>query len=97
MRRFLEKIIANLPVKFSSNLQRAYERNRDTAAVKSDYQFSHDLRHTCASRLIQNGMSLYEVSNILVHVNVQTTQRYAHLENVDVGSKARDVMEQVRG
>lgn len=56
----------------------------------------HDLRHTCASRLIQNGMSLYEVSNILGHVDVQTTQRYAHLENVDVGRKARDIMEQMQ-
>lgn len=53
----------------------------------------HDLRHTCASRLIQNGMSLYEVSNILGHVDVQTTQRYAHLERLDVGVKARDIME----
>jgi site-specific recombinase XerD len=41
-------------------------------------------------------MSLYEVSNILGHVDVQTTQRYAHLENVDVGRKARDIMEQAR-
>jgi site-specific recombinase XerD len=59
--------------------------NLGTAAVNPDYQFSHDLHHTCASRLIRNGMSLYEVSNILGHVDVQTTQRYAHLENVDVG------------
>lgn len=57
----------------------------------------HDLRHTCASRLIQNGMSLYEVSNILGHVDVQTTQRYAHLENVDVGRKAREIMEHMQG
>jgi integrase len=53
----------------------------------------HDLRHTCASRLIQNGMNLYEVSQMLGHVDVQTTQRYAHLENRDIGQKARDIME----
>jgi site-specific recombinase XerD len=40
---------------------------------------------------------LYEVSNILGHVDVQTTQRYAHLENVDVGQRARDIMEQMVG
>ena len=67
--------------------------NGDIATVNPDYQFSHDLHNTCASRLIQNRMSLYEVSNILGHVDVQTTQRYAHLENVDVGRKARDIME----
>lgn len=53
----------------------------------------HDLRHTAASRLIQNGMSLYEVSQMLGHVDVQTTQRYAHLENRDIGLRARDIME----
>lgn len=52
----------------------------------------HDLRHTCASRLIQNGMSIYEVSKMLGHTSVQTTQRYAHLEMVDVGKKARDIL-----
>ena len=53
----------------------------------------HDLRHTCASRLIQNGMSLYEVANVLGHVDIQTTQRYAHLERKDVSQRARDIME----
>ncbi len=53
----------------------------------------HDFRHTCASRLIQNGMSLYEVANILGHTDVQTTQRYAHLECKDVSQRARDIME----
>lgn len=55
----------------------------------------HDLRHTCASRLIQNGMSLYEVSLMLGHVDVQTTQRHAHLENRDIGRRARDIMEKI--
>lgn len=57
----------------------------------------HDLRHTCASRLVQNGMSLYEVSQILGHVDVQTTQIYAHLENKDISKKARDIMESLTG
>ena len=53
----------------------------------------HDFRHTCASRLIQNGLSLYEVASILGHTDVQTTQRYAHLECRDVSQRARDIME----
>jgi integrase len=55
----------------------------------------HDLRHTCASRLVQNGMSLYEVANILGHVDVQTTQRYAHLERTNISQKAKEIMERV--
>lgn len=30
---------------------------------------------------------------MLGHVDVQTTQRYAHLENRDIGQKTRDIME----
>jgi integrase len=39
----------------------------------------HDLRHSFASLLINNGRSLYEVQKILGHTQVTTTQRYAHL------------------
>ena len=28
-------------------------------------------------------------------IDVQTTQRYAHIENIDVERKARDIMEQM--
>jgi len=40
----------------------------------------HTLRHTHASRLIQNGINIYEVKEILGHADIQTTMRYAHLE-----------------
>ena len=39
----------------------------------------HDLRHACASFLIQNGSSLAEVAAQLGHKNVATSARYAHL------------------
>ena len=41
----------------------------------------HTLRHTLASRLIQNGMSVYGVREILGHSDIKTTMRYAHLES----------------
>ena len=50
------------------------------------------VRHTHASRLIQNGMSVYEVREILGHSDIKTTMRYAHLEQKQVTSKARDVI-----
>ena len=39
----------------------------------------NDLRHTYASLLIQNGVSLYEVQKLLGHSSLNMTQRYAHL------------------
>lgn len=52
----------------------------------------HTLRHTHASRLVQNGMSVYEVREVLGHTDIKTTMRYAHLESRQVTSKARDVI-----
>lgn len=40
----------------------------------------HDLRHACASLLIEAGEDLYAVGEVLGHTNVQTTKRYAHLQ-----------------
>lgn len=39
----------------------------------------HDLRHSCASMLINAGVDLYTVGKILGHSSPVTTQRYAHL------------------
>lgn len=41
----------------------------------------HDLRHSYASTLVNNGATLYEVQKLLGHSKSRTTERYAHLAN----------------
>jgi integrase len=41
----------------------------------------HDLRHSCASGLVQNGANLAEVATLLGHKSLQMTLRYSHVSN----------------
>lgn len=57
-----------------------------------DFHF-HDLRHTCATRMVQAGVDLYKVQRLLGHKSPIMTQRYAHHypESLRDGVDALDV------
>ncbi len=48
------------------------------AAMIEDFHI-HDLRHTCAAWLVQAGVSIREVAELLRHSDIRITMRYAHL------------------
>lgn len=52
----------------------------------------HDLRHTAASWMVINGVDLYSVRDVLGHLDITSTQRYAHLapENLRAAVQAID-------
>jgi len=51
-----------------------------TDAGLNDKLHFHSLRHTFASWLVQDGVSLYEVQKLLGHSNISVTQVYSHLQ-----------------
>lgn len=55
----------------------------------------HTLRHTLASKLIQNDVSLYEVKEILGHKNINTTIRYAHLDSKKTMQKVANILDTI--
>jgi integrase len=57
----------------------------------------HDLRHSYASFLVNQGISLYVVQGLLGHAHSRTTQRYAHLSQETLLDAAERVGEVVGG
>jgi integrase len=50
------------------------------AGLPDDFHF-HSLRHTGATWLVQDGVSIYSVQKLLGHSNIAVTQVYSHLES----------------
>jgi integrase len=59
-------------------LKTGFRRAREAAGMPG-VRF-HDLRHSCASLLVNMGVPLEVIRDILGHTTVKTTERYAHLE-----------------
>lgn len=53
-------------------------RKLRSACGLQDFRW-HDLRHSCASYLAQNGATLLEIGSVLGHKSPSITKRYAHL------------------
>ena len=74
-------------VKYNGNLGMSYRRlirhwnhMKCAMGLEHDDQFiPHCLRHTCASRLVQRGVSIMVVQQWLGHKGIAMTMRYAHL------------------
>lgn len=74
-----------------ASAKRAFATAR-TDAKLTDLRF-HDLRHTAATRLIQQGIPLQEVGRILGHTQANTTYRYVNA-NTDTARRAADALNQ---
>jgi integrase len=86
LRRFLAdlSIADGLVVPLSKNqVEDWFQRHTDFTA--------HRLRHTFASRYIQNGGSVTKLQKILGHASVQTTMIYVHLTSEDLRAEIEEL------
>ena len=70
-----------------ATLRTYFERARDSAGLP--HVRFHDLRHTYASWLVQSGIGLTAVRDLLGHANLAVTSRYAHLATGHLREAAR--------
>lgn len=59
-------------------ISKQFKESVRAAALNDDIHF-HNLRHSFASNLVQRGVNLYVVKELLGHENIKTTQIYSHL------------------
>ena len=86
---FPSEKIPTKPFEFRKHWDKAI----NVAGIKG-FRF-HDLRHTAASYMVMNGMSLYETATVLGHKDTQTTTRYAHLSTEHVSRLTESAMSAV--
>ncbi len=70
--------LKHLPLAINfEGVKSGFRRAREAAGMP--HVHFHDLRHSCATILLQLGADLYVVREILGHTSVKTTERYAHV------------------
>jgi integrase len=79
-------ITGTKPGQHLTDLERPWRRIRARAGL--DEVRIHDLRHSFASAAVANGESMPMIGKLLGHKQVQTTARYAHLDDNPVHAAA---------
>ncbi len=59
------------------------------AGLDSSQYSSHKLRHTAATLMLQNGVDVRTLQEVLGHDHLNTTQIYTHVDNEDLRTAAR--------
>lgn len=64
-----------------STVHAMVKRRLAAAGIDASQYSSHKLRHTAATLMIQNGVDVRSVQEVLGHDHLNTTQIYTHIDN----------------
>jgi integrase/recombinase XerD len=70
---------ADQPISDSS-IQKAFQRARDQAGIRKEVTV-HTLRHSFATHLLEQGVNLFTIKELLGHKTIKTTLIYLHLQH----------------
>ncbi len=79
VRALLEHRTLPLAFKDGHEVERIWTRFKKKQGITDGGWVIHAMRHTFASRLVQRGIDLYSVKELLGHSTITVTERYAHL------------------
>ena len=73
-----------------SYISKQFKKAVRSAKLNDEIHF-HSLRHSFASALVQCGVSLYAIKELLGHENIKTTQIYSHLQKENLSHAVNSI------
>jgi integrase/recombinase XerD len=67
----------------SRSAQLIFHQARQKAGIKKEVSF-HSLRHSFATHLLEKGVDIRYIKDLLGHFSIKTTERYLHVKKEDL-------------
>ena len=70
------------------SIQVMVKKNLTKAGLDASLYSAHKMRHTAATLMLQNGVDVRTLQEVLGHENLNTTQIYTHIDNAELRTAA---------